>query len=298
MGYCGYFHLTWGISTLHGQFHLVLIFSPCMTTQPYVGYFYLAWCISILHGCHFQLTWGIFTSCGHFHLTWTFSSCMRDFHLAWPCHLTWGISTLHGTFSPCMTISTLHRAFSTCMGIVTLCGHFHLALGIFTLHSHFHLMWTFLPCVDISILHGVFSPCMGHRHLVWPFAPHVGHFCLGWPFPYCMDILTLCAHFHLTWPSFHLAYMQDGVPFTSPKSHLTWPSNLSYPLACTLTSHAPSMWKWYILPFMEKFPKNARSNPNSINKVPLRATNNGSEMKIEVNTKGGAIARFVGIFFY
>ena len=75
-----HFHLMWGVFTLHGQFHFMWTFSPCLG-------------IITLH-CHFNFMSGIFTSCR------AFLPCMGHFHLAWPFPPCMDIFTSCGTFSP------------------------------------------------------------------------------------------------------------------------------------------------------------------------------------------------------
>ena len=155
--------------------------------------------------------------------------------LAHQSHLAW-------VFSPCVDILI---SFLPHVGIFTSCGHSQLTWA-FSLKSH--LMWAFSPHLDIFTLHG-------HSDLAWAFSLKCH---LSWIFSPHMHILTSCEHCYRT-----CALPPDRKLFNL---HPNMTANTS-PFCAPL--HA----KIIFFTLCRKTPKKSRSNPNSINNIPLRATN-------------------------
>ena len=171
------------------------------------------------------------------HLGWTFSPLVGH------SHLMWGISNSHSYFH-------LALAFSTHMGYFHFMWTFYFVKGIFTSCGHFHLTFPF--CIVTSTLCGPVPSCIGHFCLTWEFPTHIRPFYLTW------SIFTLHGHFHLAWPL--------------PKSHLIWPSHLVYHRMCTHLPCFPPCENNIVHLVCKNSQKNSQSNPNSINKEPLRTT--------------------------
>ena len=148
----------------------------------------------------------------------------------------------------CMAISHLTWPFSPSMGIFTSHGYLLPHIAILSLHGHFHLTWPFSPCAGIFNSHNHFPPCMAIlTSYMWAFSPYVPICHLTWPFSPCVG--TLPQH-------------QKSSNMRKQKSHL----------ACILC--APLQMKIIFFTSCRKnSQKKSQSNPNFINKVPLRATN-------------------------